>query len=89
MRDPGAGSPALPGVIPWLLLFSAFYVGMHLLAVASSRYRFPWMPIPVILGSLWLARPTLPEGRVRQTAVGLTLVGFLALASHYVVNVLP
>ncbi|MFQ5512933.1 MAG: hypothetical protein ACE5FG_00735 [Myxococcota bacterium] len=83
------GRRPVPPRLQWLLLLTLYYVGMHLLAVAASRYRLPWMPIGVILAAQWLAHPAPPQGRIRKLAVALLLGGFSALAGHYVVNVLP
>ncbi len=77
------GRSGAPRIVEWTLLFAGYYSGIHMLAVAYSRYRLPLMPLAMVLASLWLARPGLPEGRRRTVLIGLTLVGFLVLCFYY------
>jgi len=49
-------------VVPFLGLYALYTFGMHIISVSMSRYRFPLMPVMVILAALWLAKPHWPEG---------------------------
>ena len=84
-----AGAPGVPPVVEWSALFCLFYMGIHLAAVAYSRYRLPVMPIAIVLASLWLASPSLPEGRVRVGVAWGLVAGFAILSVHYLVTGLP
>jgi 4-amino-4-deoxy-L-arabinose transferase-like glycosyltransferase len=79
------GAPALVG---WTAGLAAYSTAVHAVAVSFSRYRLPLMPLLIVLASLWLARPALPEGR-RWIAVGPLLIGALALCAHYAARALP
>jgi hypothetical protein len=83
------GRRNLPPVVAWSALFVGYYTAIHMLAVAYSRYRLPLMPLLFVACGLWLADPRLPEGRARQLAVGVGLLGFLALCAHYAAVRLP
>lgn len=78
-----------PPIVEWSVLFAVFYTGIHMLAVAYSRYRLPIMPLATIVGALWLARPLRPEGRSRTVTVAGSLIGFVALGAYYVAVRLP
>ena len=84
-----AGARGAPPVLEWSALFCIFYLGIHLVAVSYSRYRLPIMPIAVVLGSLWLASPHLPRGRVRAGITWVLVAGFLWLSADYVMTGLP
>jgi hypothetical protein len=79
----------LPRAVELFGVASVLFTALHVLAVAWSRYRFPLMPMAVIAGSLWLASPRLPAGRIGRFVVPATLVGFAALSVHYVATRLP
>lgn len=83
------GRRELPDFARFAGLFLAYYTAIHMLAVASSRYRLPVMPLVIVLASLWLADPRLPEGRGRGIGVGLALAGFAGLCAHYLITRLP
>jgi hypothetical protein len=83
------GRRAQPAFVRWSGLFLCYYTAIHMLAVAFSRYRLPVMPLVVVLASLWLADPRLPEGRLRQAAVGTAIAGFGLLSALYLGVHLP
>lgn len=72
-----------------IALYAAFATVLHAVAVASSRYRLPMMPLLVALAAAWLSRPAWPEGRLRQAGVGAGIGAFALLSAHYVATVLP
>ena len=83
------GRRGAPRLVGWAAFFAVYYTAVHAAAVASSRYRLPLMPLVIAVASLWLARPSLPEGRTRRLSLAAALAGFLVLASHYVATRLP
>ena len=83
------GRRELPYFTRWSGLFLLYYTAIHMLAVASSRYRLPVMPIVIVLASQWFAQPRLPEGRVRRIAVSAALAGFSLLSAIYLGVHLP
>lgn len=82
------GRRAAPGLVAWTAGLAAYSTAVHAVAVSFSRYRLPLMPLLIVLASLWLARPALPEGR-RWIVVGALLLGVLALCAHYAARALP
>ncbi|UCE85856.1 MAG: glycosyltransferase family 39 protein [Deltaproteobacteria bacterium] len=83
------GRRELPRLFTWCLLFGAYYTGMHVLAVAYSRYRLPLLPLAIAVGAVWLADPRGARHRGRHAAALVALILFLALSVHYVTTVLP
>jgi hypothetical protein len=83
------GRRELPDFARWAGLFLAYYTAIHMLAIASSRYRLAVMPLVIVLASSWLADPVLPQGRFRRIGLALALAGFAALSAHYVTVHLP
>lgn len=83
------GRAPMPPVVEWIALFTAYYTAAHVLAVAYSRYRLPLMPLLMVVASLWLARPRVPDTPARRLIVGLAIAAFVALAADYWWRVLP
>lgn len=83
------GRRSLPPFLAWAALLVAYYTGVHMLAVAHSRYRLPVMPFVMIAAASWLADPRPPEGRGRRAAVIAAGAGFLVMAAHYAIARLP
>jgi hypothetical protein len=83
------GRPGVPPIAEWFALFSAYYVTLHAVATAFSRYRLPLVPFAIALGAWWLARPRAPVGRARTPLVLGMLLGYTALCLHYLVSTLP
>jgi hypothetical protein len=83
------GRRSLPPVVELSALFAVFNCAAYSASQSNSRYRLPIMLFVMAMASIWLARPCWPEGRLRQSAVGLLLIVFLALSVHYVATVLP
>lgn len=77
------------GLLEWIVLYTLFTTAIHAAAVSSSRYRLPLMPLLIVLGSTWLARPQLPEDRKTGAGIAILGVAFLVLCVHYVWTVLP
>ncbi len=76
-------------VVAWIGLFALYWAALHVLAVATSRYRLPLMPLLRVPAACWLARPGWPEAGRRRTAVGVAAALFLVLCVHYGMTVLP
>jgi 4-amino-4-deoxy-L-arabinose transferase-like glycosyltransferase len=83
------GQRTLPLLVEWSALFAVYNCTVYSLSIASTRYRLPVMLFTMAMASIWLARPSLPEGRARQVIVGLLLLTFLLLSAYYVQTVLP
>lgn len=77
------GRSETPRIVGFTLLFGSYYTGIHMLAVAYSRYRLPLLPLAMVLASLWLARPSFPEGRARRIGVGAAALALLTLCLQY------
>jgi len=78
-----------PPIVEWVMLFCAYYTGIHALAVASTRCRLPLMPLLIVVGSLWLARPCWPETRERWLIVVTLIALFGTLCFYHLSEVLP
>jgi len=78
-----------PPIVEWLMLLCAYYTGIHALAVASTRSRLPLMPLLIVVGSLWLARPCWPETRERWFVVVVLVALFGALSFDHLSDALP
>jgi hypothetical protein len=72
-----------------ITLYAAYATALHAVAVASSRYRLPMMPLLIVLAAAWAAQPGWPEGRWRAVGVAAGVVAFTALSLYYVATVLP
>jgi len=76
-------------VVEWVVILCVYYTGIHALAVASTRARLPLMPLLIVVGSLWLARPCWPQTRERWCVVVALVALFGALCFDHLSNVLP
>jgi hypothetical protein len=83
------GRQRSPPIVEWLMLLCVYYTGIHALAVASTRCRLPLMPLLIVAGSLWLARPCWPETRGRWLVVVVMVALFGALCFDYLSYALP
>jgi 4-amino-4-deoxy-L-arabinose transferase-like glycosyltransferase len=84
-----AGRRRSPPIVEWVMLLCAYYTGIHALAVASTRCRLPLMPLLIVAGSLWLARPGWPETRERWLLVVVLIALFGTLCFDHLSKVLP
>jgi hypothetical protein len=76
-------------IAEWALLFGGFYMTLHALSAASSRYRLPLMAFAIVLSALLLARPRWAPAALRGTILAAAAVLLLGIALHYVTIVLP
>jgi hypothetical protein len=83
------GRQRSPPIVEWVMVLCVYYAGIHALAVASTRARLPLMPLLIVVGSLWLARPCWPQTWARWLVVVVLIVLFAVVCFNHLSNVLP